>query len=174
MTSEVSTHIGLGSGTSTDWCQAINCNLAGLLPAEPRAGIHFSEIWIKVHYNDVIMSTMASQIISLTIVYSSVYSSADQRKHQSSASLAIVRGIHQWPVNSPHKGPVTRKIFPFDDAIITTIFIDENTFETGNADHFAGPLSNVSILLVLWCTYDESSRRNGSRLVSPSLWLLIM
>ena len=49
---------------------------------------------------------MASQITSLTIVYSNVHSGADQRKHQSSASLAFVRGIHRWPVNSPHKGPV--------------------------------------------------------------------
>ena len=57
------------------------------------------------------MRTMASQITSLTIVYSAVYSGADQRKHQSSASLAFVRGIHQWPVNSPHKWPVTRKSF---------------------------------------------------------------
>ena len=63
------------------------------------------------HYNDVIMSAMASQITSLTIVYSSVYSGADQRKHQSSASLAFVRGIHRWPVNSPHKWPVTRKMW---------------------------------------------------------------
>ena len=63
------------------------------------------------HYNDVIMSAMASQITSLTIVNSTVYSGADQRKHQSSASLAFVRGIHRWPVNSPHKGPVTRKCF---------------------------------------------------------------
>ena len=67
------------------------------------------------HYNDVIMSVMASQITSLTIVYPTVYSGADQRKHQSSASLSFVRGIHRWPVNSPHKGPVTRKMFPFDD-----------------------------------------------------------
>ena len=50
------------------------------------------------HYNDVIMSKMASQITSLTIVYSTVYSGADQRKHQSSASLAFVRGIYRWPV----------------------------------------------------------------------------
>ena len=63
------------------------------------------------HYNDVIMSAMASHITSLTIVYSTVYSGADQRKHQSSASLAFVWGIHRWPVNSPHKGPVTRKRF---------------------------------------------------------------
>ena len=55
---------------------------------------------------------------SLMIVYSSVYSGADQRKHQSSASLAFVRGINRWPVNSPHKGPVMRKMFPFDDVIM--------------------------------------------------------
>ena len=36
----------------------------------------------------------------------------------SSASLAFVRGIHRWPVDSPHKGPVTRKMLPFDDVII--------------------------------------------------------
>ena len=70
------------------------------------------------HYPDVIMGAMASQITSLMIVYSSVHSGADQRKHQSSASLAFVRGIHRWPAISPHKGPVTRKIFPFDDVII--------------------------------------------------------
>ena len=45
---------------------------------------------------------------------------ADQIKHQSSASLAFLRGIHRWPVSSPHKGPVTRKMFPFDDAIMHT------------------------------------------------------
>ena len=70
------------------------------------------------HYNDVIMGTMMSQITSLTIVYSAVYSGADQRKYQSSASLAFVREIHRWPVNSPHKWPVTRKTFPFDDIIM--------------------------------------------------------
>ena len=51
-------------------------------------------------------------------LYSTVYSGADQRKLQSSASLAFVRGIHRWPVNSPHKRPVTRKMFPFDDVIM--------------------------------------------------------
>ena len=70
------------------------------------------------HYNDVIMSATASQVTSLTIVYSIVYSGADKRKHQSSASLAFVRGIHRWPVNSPHTWPVTRKMFPFDDVIM--------------------------------------------------------
>ena len=75
-----------------------------------------------LHYNDAIMSTIASQITSLTIVYSTVYSGADQRKHQSSASLAFMRGSHREPVNSPHKGPVTRKMFPFDDVIMKWIF----------------------------------------------------
>ena len=63
----------------------------------------------RIHYNDVIISVMASQFTSLTIVYSSVYSGADQRKHQSSGSLVFVWGIHRWPMNSPHKGLVTRK-----------------------------------------------------------------
>ena len=67
---------------------------------------------------DVIMGTLASQITSLTIVYSTVYSDADQRNHQSSASLAFVQGIHRGPVYSPHKWPVTRKMFPFDDVIM--------------------------------------------------------
>ena len=66
------------------------------------------------------MGPMAFQITSLTIVYSTVYWGADQRKHQSSASLAFVRGIHRWPVNSPHKGPVTQKMFLIDDAIMST------------------------------------------------------
>ena len=64
------------------------------------------------------MSKIASQITSLTIVYSTVYSGPDQTKHQSSASLAFVRGIHRGPVNSPHKWPVTRKMFPLDDVIM--------------------------------------------------------
>ena len=75
------------------------------------------------HYNDVIMGAMVSQITSLTIVYSTVYSGADQRKHQCSASLAFVRGIHRWPVNSPFKWPVMRKMFPFDDVIMQAIGI---------------------------------------------------
>ena len=57
------------------------------------------------------MGTIASQITSLTIVYSTVNSGADQRKHQRSALLAFVQGIHRGPVNSLHKGPVTRKMF---------------------------------------------------------------
>ena len=70
------------------------------------------------HYGDVIMSAIASQITGVPIVYLTGYSGANQRKHQSSMPLAFVRGIHRWPVNSPHKGPVTPKMFPFDDVIM--------------------------------------------------------
>ena len=72
----------------------------------------------SLHYSDVVMGTIASQITSLTIVFSTVYSYANQRKHHSCASLAFVWGIHQGPVNSPHKWPVTWKMFPFDDVIM--------------------------------------------------------
>ena len=85
------------------------------------ASIWRSSTWIVIqvmHYTDVIMGTIASQITSFTIVYSTVYSDADQRKYQNSASLAFVWGIHRRPVSSPHKWPVTRKIFPFDDVIM--------------------------------------------------------
>ena len=75
------------------------------------------------HYSDVIMSTMVSQITSITSVYSISYSGADQRNIKSSTSLAFVGGIHQWPVNSPQKGPVTRKMFPFDDVIMVRHFV---------------------------------------------------
>ena len=64
------------------------------------------------------MGTMASQITSVSIVYSIVCSGTDQRKHQSSASLAFVKGIHRGPVISPHKSPVMQKMIPFDDVIM--------------------------------------------------------
>ena len=69
-------------------------------------------------FSDVIIGTMASQITSFTIVYSIIYQGADQRKHQISASLAFVRGIHRSPVNSLYKWTVTRKMFPLNDVII--------------------------------------------------------
>ena len=69
------------------------------------------------------MSTMASQITGISIVCSTVFSGADQRKHQSSASVVFVRGIHRWPVDLPHKGPVTRKMFPFDDVIMWIVMV---------------------------------------------------
>ena len=94
------------------------------------------------HYNDVIMGAIASQITSLNIVSWTVYSGTDQRKHESSVSLAFVRGIHRGPVNSPHKWPVTRKMFPFHDVIMGKGFVLNNGWE-------AIIWSNVSPLP--WC-----------------------
>ena len=68
------------------------------------------------HYSEV--KTVASQIVGVSIICSTVCSGADQRKHQSFASLALVRGIQRWPVDSHHRGPVTRKMLPFDDVIV--------------------------------------------------------
>ena len=73
-----------------------------------------------IHCSDVIMSATGSQITGISIIYSTVCSGAD-KKNQSSASLAFVRRIHWWPVNSPHKGTVTRKMSPFDDVILTLV-----------------------------------------------------
>ena len=84
---------------------------------EPGA-IRSNILYHRGHNSDVIMSVMASQITGVCSVCPTACSDADQRKHQTSASLTFVRGIHRWLVNSPHKGPVTRKMFPFDDVIM--------------------------------------------------------
>ena len=70
------------------------------------------------------MGEITSQVTSLSSVYSTLYSDADQRKYQSSASLAFVWGIHRGPVNSPHKRPVTRKMSPFDDVIMLALVLN--------------------------------------------------
>ena len=90
-------------------CQSLSLSIGagnGLLPdgTKPLP----QPMWLYIHYSEVIMSTMASQITGVSIVYSTVCSGADQRKYQSSASEAFVRGIHRWPVNSLHKGLLTK------------------------------------------------------------------
>ena len=85
--------------------------------------VQSEDLYSVWHYCDVIMGAVASQITNLMIVYSTVYSDADQRKHQSAASLAFVRGIHLGPVNSPHEWPVTRKMFPIDDVIVIWMYL---------------------------------------------------
>ena len=82
------------------------------------ASCHWLNTDMVDHYGDVIIGAIASQITNLTIIYSTVHSDGDQRKHHSSTSLAFVRGIHRELVNSPHKWPVTRQMFPFDDVIM--------------------------------------------------------
>ena len=101
--------------------------------------------WIpRLHYDDVTMSLMASQITSLTIVYSTVYSGTDQRKHQSPASLAFVWRIHRAPVNSPHKWPVTRKMLPFDDVIMGIHTTVSHIIDTSNKHKNAFALTSLT------------------------------
>ena len=87
------------------------------------------------HYNDTIMGAMPSQMTNLTIVYSTVYSDADQRKHQSAASLAFVRGIHRGLVNSQHKWPVTWKCLHLMTSSCTNS-LGWTLFDTGTHDGF--------------------------------------
>ena len=72
------------------------------------------------HYNDVIMCAIASQITSLTIVFSTIYSDADQGNLKLRVTGLCV-GNSPGPVNSPHKWPVTREMFLFDDVIILLV-----------------------------------------------------
>ena len=97
-----------------------------------------------LHYDDVITGTIASQITSLTSVYSTVYSGAEQSKHQSSTSLAFVWGIHRGPVNSPHKRPVTRKMFPFDDVIMIEVTV-KDMWRITHYDDFKWPLWRLKL-----------------------------
>ena len=106
------------------------------------------EIWAPFHYSDVVMRTVASQITSLTIVYSTAYSGADQRKHQSSASLAFVQGIHEGPVNSPHKWPVTRKMFPFAGLNNSIGPIARNCPKWPSGNRICGPKLPVKLLIL--------------------------
>ena len=117
------------------------------------------------HYSDAILGAMASQITSLTIVYSNVYSGSDQRKHQSSASLAFVRGVHRWLVNAPHKWPVTRKMFPFDDVILVgsdVIYdVEGNTFSTNDSfciktHHLPHPTTTDRNIEYIYCDMTTS------------------
>ena len=75
-----------------------------------------------IHYNDVIMGVVASQITGVPVVCTVIGSGTNQRKYQTSASLALVKGIHCWPMNSMHKGPVTQKMLPFDEFIMNFLF----------------------------------------------------
>ena len=101
----------------TSWCDTSHVSRCTKNPKATWMGLRIR--LNAPHYIGVIMSAMVSQITCVLIVCSTGYSGADQREHQSSASpRAFVGGIHRWPVDSPHKGPVTRKMFPFDDVII--------------------------------------------------------
>ena len=109
---------GTAQGSFCVWVQAMRDGITLFHHLSLAGRIYRIIPAVMTHYNDGIMSVMATQIISLTIIYLSVYSDADQRKHQSSVSLAFVRGIHRGPVTSPHKWPVMWKMPPFDDVIM--------------------------------------------------------
>ena len=104
------------------------------------------------------MTMLASQITSLMVVYSILYSGVNQRKHQSSASLAFVREIHRGPVNFPHKWPVTRKMFPFDDVIMVLSFVMiwlVNSLRPGDAYIFQWTGSSLAQVLDS-CLFDTN------------------
>ena len=122
---------------------------------------HTKIYWL--HYSDVIRGAIGCQIISPTIVYSTVYSGADLRKHQSSAWLALVRGIHQWLENSPHKGPVTRKMFPVDDVIMNGLAIEtqqeiyaKNVYRRNHLTVFSSMKIIVRRLKFHWILFQRS------------------
>ena len=111
------------------------------------------------HHNDVIMGALVSQITSLTIVYWTVYSRRRSRKNQSPASQAFVRGNHRWPVNSPHKGPVTRQMFPFDDVIMHVPVLWRNHGEYAWIHHTKLPnilISTQQTNTIKTCAYSIS------------------
>ena len=88
-----------------------SCHCSHGITDENYRCLHTQFRLIIFHYDDVIMTTIASQITSLTVVYSTVYSDADERKHQSSASLAFVWGIHRDRWIPRTKGQLRGKCF---------------------------------------------------------------
>ena len=110
----------------------------------------------NLHYIDAIMTAMASQITSLTVVYSIVYSGADQRKHQSSASLAFVRGIHRDRWISRTKGQLRGKCFHLMTSSWTCLWQVNvaHTFMWGKSPYkLQGPI------LLTWFNFNSSLDR---------------
>ena len=122
------------------------------------------------HWSHVIMGWMTSEITSITFfystVYSTVYSGAFKRKHQRSASLAFVGGIHRWPVNTPYKCPVPQKMFPFDDVIILALFFPNfpisvsNVLTFGEYMSFRYALGNWVTTVSLWQISFQPAQRH--------------
>ena len=110
------------------------------------------------------MTMLESQITSLTVVYSIVYTGVHQRKHQSSASLAFVREIHRGPVNFPHKWPVTRKMFPFDDVIMCAFsssrsFSDQSPTQDDDVIMTTMAAQITSLTVVYSTVYSDANQR---------------
>ena len=93
-----------------------------LLPTVPLRQQDTIQITFKfglAHYSDTTMGAMTSHITGVSIVCPTIWSGAHQRKHHSSASPTFVSGVQRSAVDSPHKGPITRKMFPFDNVIMS-------------------------------------------------------
>ena len=116
-------------------------------------GTFTSYATLIMHYDDVIMDWIASQITSLPVVCSIVYSDVNQRKHQSSASLAFVREIHRGPVNFPHKWPVTRKMFPFDDVIMEHVRRGMNPLSCSSYEPLPSGIMLTLLCHIYWNTH---------------------
>ena len=126
-----------------------------------------------IQYSYVIMGAIASLFTSLTIVYSTVHPAADQRKHRSSASLAFMRGVHRRSVNSPHKRPVTRKMF--DEVIMFTIvniksgvillWTDNNDNKVITLSPDRGPILN-QVMASIYITISSNNNRQGVLLLT--------
>ena len=114
----------------------------------------FVVVLYQSYHSDVIMSAMAFQITGVTIVCSTVSSDTDKNM-QRSASLASVRGIHRQPMDSPHKGPITRKMFPFDDVIMNLQHVLQGYFTGTEGNHITktnkAPLVNMGKLIIRIC-----------------------
>ena len=105
------------------------------------------------------MNAVASQLTSRRIYYWIIYSGVDQRKHQSPASPAFARGIHRWPVNSPQKRLVTRKMFPFDDArsaLLVLSHLDETQMRALRFVHDNYASDYHEFTEHNWCTWGEN------------------
>ena len=143
---------------------------------------HRVEIWIERrqlvfpwHCNDVMMSAMASQITGVSIVCSTICSGADQRKHRSSPPLAIVRGIHRWPVDSPHKGPVTGKVSLFDDVIMGWPAFERRRFRNPvtsklNASSQTSGVSQDQVKNLIWTSFPFHEWTFKPKWRHPWLW----
>ena len=119
------------------------------------------------------MGTIPFQITSLAIVYSAVYSDADQRQYQSSESLAFVRGIHRRPVNSPHKWPVTREVFPFDDVIMQWTLKQLRSTAISIVSSPNGPILLTSGVRARISKYIPADRCNHLSMLHALYWLHI-
>ena len=121
------------------------------------------------HYCDVIMGAVASQTTSHTIVYSTVYSDSDQRKH---FAKHRVTGLCVGNSPGPHKRPVTRKIFSFDDVIMFIIswYICNLKWGVLSQMHVSRAGASNYTPQILWGVISCSWPASGTTFITYVLW----